>query len=412
MEPILLACDLDNTLLHSHRRKKDGDICVEWFEGREQSFLDPAAYALLPRAVRELRLVPVTTRSVEQYRRIRWPEGCVPDLALAANGAVLLRDGQPDPGWHGTDCVRPYLPELDRLLDLLLEEGGHRACRIVDGAYLFAAYDGEDAALRCARSHPTSLVTAVSGRKVYFLPPEVNKGCALRRLQAILHAPRVLAAGDSSLDLPMLNAAHLALVPDAHLAAQVRVPVKICPENTSFARFILETALFRNAQKPLPLQTPPDRCIIVGAEASRISPLAPCCGKHKEDTIMKNIISTTAAPAAIGPYSQGIDAGSVVFTSGQLPIDPATGAFAEGGVAEQTRQSLKNVQAVLAQAGLTMGDIVKTTVFLKSMDDFAAMNTVYAEFFQEAPPARSAVEVARLPKDALVEIEAVAVRSK
>lgn len=125
---------------------------------------------------------------------------------------------------------------------------------------------------------------------------------------------------------------------------------------------------------------------------------------------MKEIISTQAAPAAIGPYSQGVGAGGIVITSGQLPVDPATGAFAEGGIVGQTRQSLKNVQAVLAQAGLTMENVVKTTVFLKDMNDFAAMNEVYATFFPNDPPARSAVEVARLPKDAMVEIEAIAVR--
>ena len=122
------------------------------------------------------------------------------------------------------------------------------------------------------------------------------------------------------------------------------------------------------------------------------------------------LIETGKAPAAIGPYSQGIDGGSVVITSGQLPIDPATGAFAEGGVAGQTRQSLENVKAVLAGAGLTMENIIKTTVFLKDMNDFTAMNEVYATFFPSEPPARSAVEVARLPKDAMVEIEAIAVR--
>ena len=125
---------------------------------------------------------------------------------------------------------------------------------------------------------------------------------------------------------------------------------------------------------------------------------------------MKQIIATSAAPAAIGPYSQGVDSGSVVITSGQLPIDPATGAFAAHDIAGQTRQSLENVQAVLAQTGLGMENIIKTTVFLKDMNDFAAMNEVYAAFFPSEPPARSAVEVARLPKDALVEIEAIAVR--
>ena len=125
---------------------------------------------------------------------------------------------------------------------------------------------------------------------------------------------------------------------------------------------------------------------------------------------MKKTLSTAAAPAAIGPYSQGVDGGSVVITSGQLPIDPATGAFAEGGIAGQTRQSLENIKAILAQAGLGMENVIKTTVFLKDMNDFAAMNEAYAAFFPAEPPARSAVEVARLPKDARVEIEAIAVR--
>ena len=125
---------------------------------------------------------------------------------------------------------------------------------------------------------------------------------------------------------------------------------------------------------------------------------------------MKNIIATDKAPAAIGPYSQGVSAQlrSITITSGQLPIDPATGSFAEGGIAGQTRQSLENVKAVLAAGGFTMEDVIKTTVFLKDMNDFAAMNEVYAQFFQEPFPARSAVQVARLPKDAKVEIEAIA----
>ena len=127
---------------------------------------------------------------------------------------------------------------------------------------------------------------------------------------------------------------------------------------------------------------------------------------------MKTVLSTDKAPAAIGPYSQGISAkpGTITITSGQLPIDPATGAFAEGGIAGQTRQSLENVKAVLAAAGFEMSDVIKTTVFLKDMNDFAAMNEVYATYFASEAPARSAVEVARLPKDALVEIEAIAVK--
>lgn len=126
---------------------------------------------------------------------------------------------------------------------------------------------------------------------------------------------------------------------------------------------------------------------------------------------MKKVIRTEKAPAAIGPYSQAIQVGNLVYTSGQIPIDPATGAFVEGGIKEQTRQSLLNVSAVLQEAGLTMDNVIKTTVFMADMADFAEMNAAYAEFFAEPYPARSAVAVKTLPKGALVEIEVVAWKS-
>ena len=145
---------------------------------------------------------------------------------------------------------------------------------------------------------------------------------------------------------------------------------------------------------------------------------------------MKQVINTQAAPAAIGPYSQAIQVGNLVYTSGQIPIDPATGSVVEGGIKEQTRQSLSNVQAILREAGLSMSNVVKTTVFMADMNDFAAMNEVYAEFFAEQSgkadhfakqsgkadhfaepyPARSAVAVKTLPKGALVEIEVIAAK--
>ena len=125
---------------------------------------------------------------------------------------------------------------------------------------------------------------------------------------------------------------------------------------------------------------------------------------------MNQTIHTDKAPAAIGPYSQAVKTGDLLFVSGQLTIDPATGAFPEG-IQAQTKQSLTNVKAILEAAGLTMDSVVKTTVFLSDMNNFGAMNEVYATFFTEGSyPARSAVEVARLPKDALVEIEVIAVK--
>jgi len=124
----------------------------------------------------------------------------------------------------------------------------------------------------------------------------------------------------------------------------------------------------------------------------------------------KKIVQTDAAPKALGPYSQAVVANGLVFCAGQIPLDPATGNIVDGGIAEQTHQVLKNLRAVLKAAGSDLGQAVKTTVFLKSMDSFAAMNEVYGlpEYFGSATPARSTVEVARLPRDVMVEIEVVA----
>ena len=125
---------------------------------------------------------------------------------------------------------------------------------------------------------------------------------------------------------------------------------------------------------------------------------------------MKKVIFTEKAPAAIGPYSQAIEANGMVFLSGQLPVDPATGEFAPGGVTEQTTQCFENIKSILAEAGLTTANIVKTTVFLADISMFVEMNEVYASYFSGAFPARSAFAVKQLPKGALVEIESIAVR--
>mgnify|MGYP000427684061 FL=1 len=121
-------------------------------------------------------------------------------------------------------------------------------------------------------------------------------------------------------------------------------------------------------------------------------------------------IQTTKAPAAIGPYSQAVEANGFVFASGQLGINPATGEFVEGDVQAQTRQALTNARAIMNEAGLDLNNVIKTTVFLSDMANFVAMNEIYAEFFSEPYPARSAVAVKTLPKNALVEVECIAVR--
>jgi len=125
---------------------------------------------------------------------------------------------------------------------------------------------------------------------------------------------------------------------------------------------------------------------------------------------MSKVIKTDKAPAAIGPYSQGIDTGELIFTSGQIPVNPSTGEVVHGGIEEQTVQVLENLKNVLEAAGSSISRVIKTTVFIKDMNNFSAVNEVYKKYFTEPYPARSCVEVARLPKDVLIEIEAVALK--
>ena len=124
----------------------------------------------------------------------------------------------------------------------------------------------------------------------------------------------------------------------------------------------------------------------------------------------RDVISTESAPGAIGPYSQAIGIDGLVFCSGQIPLNPATGELVEGGIVEQTHQVFANIKAVLAAAGSSLERVIKTTVFLKDMNEFSQMNGIYAEYFNDNPPARSTVEVARLPRDVRVEIEVIALR--
>lgn len=123
---------------------------------------------------------------------------------------------------------------------------------------------------------------------------------------------------------------------------------------------------------------------------------------------MKEIIQTQKAPAAIGPYSQAVKTGGLLFTSGQIPLDPVSGIVVEGGIVPQTKRVMENLKAILEAAGLTFSSIIKTTVYLQNMDDFKVMNEVYGEYFVTQPPARAAVQVSRLPKDVLIEIEVIA----
>lgn len=247
---ILFACDLDNTLIHSHRSRSEGDICVELLEGREQSFITPRARQLTDQvqADENVMFVPVTTRSEEQYRRIQWQDSCTPELALVCNGSVLLRNGVPDPEWlrESQSMTQPFADELKRLCDLYSCRECFRTVRIVGDMFLFAyCTDGADIekiAADCAAD--TELCTRYSGRKLYFFPPAADKGRAVRWLSQMLGASEIIAAGDSVIDFPMLRIADYALVPDADTAELLGDDVNsVCCGEAPFAEFILDFVL-------------------------------------------------------------------------------------------------------------------------------------------------------------------------
>ena len=261
MKEILLACDVDNTLIHSWKHRKEGDLCIEYIGEREQGYMSLMAaqrYSSLPN---NILLVPVTTRSVEQYRRILWPGRLEPDLAVTTNGAILLgpRD---DPGADISDICHawvsqsrsmyvPYRQAMDELREILLASGRCLRVRMVDDLYLFAyCEEGQDPMDAVPESaFGTGLKIVSSGRKIYFLPPMFNKGEAVRRLEDLLRPSMILAAGDTEIDLPMAEPADRMFIPEklynacgSDLPQTVREKLRICPEGADFSEFVLREA--------------------------------------------------------------------------------------------------------------------------------------------------------------------------
>lgn len=249
MTKILLASDLDNTLLFSYKRAAATDICVELYQGRPQGFFTPRTIELLPAVQRAVQFVPVTTRSVAQYQRITWPDGLTPEYAVSTNGAVLLHQGEPDAEWQRrvAKVIAPWREEIDRLFALYQNDARFELCRIVDDAYLFTARpDASDVQEYAAElQQTTGLKVSASGRKIYFFPPQLSKGWAVNELRRRFGADYLIAAGDSSIDIPMLQAADLALVPEEKLAAQINKQsnISIRSEKRHFAEFVLEQTL-------------------------------------------------------------------------------------------------------------------------------------------------------------------------
>ena len=220
---ILFACDLDNTLIHSYKKFREGDICVEIFDGREQSFISPRALDLLKKISARIFFVPVTTRSIEQYRRIFWAENFCPRFAVVANGAFFL-DGDNRENFL-REVVAPYEEEL-KLQLAAADEKIFSIARIVDESFLF---------LKCREDFDaeiffdTSLTVQRTGKKIYLFPPLLNKGEALKLLTKKFSPEKIFAAGDSEIDLPMLELADVAFGKK-----------NICGENFSAAEDFLE----------------------------------------------------------------------------------------------------------------------------------------------------------------------------
>lgn len=248
MTRLLFASDLDNTLLFSFRYRQPDDRCVEWLDGQEQGFLTHTAIELLKQVCETAQFVPVTTRSIAQYRRIVWPEGCAPTCALTTNGATRLINGEIDPVWQAESLAQlePWREELNRVQRILEAMPGEKRVYSVEDFYRYAAFDTPVEAEACVREFPeqTGLTVSVSGRKVYWFPPFLNKGTALERLRTLEQAERILSAGDSVIDLPMLRQADIAVVPSAELlGAEPGERVLAHPGGERFSEFVLRQVL-------------------------------------------------------------------------------------------------------------------------------------------------------------------------
>lgn len=248
MQSVILACDLDNTLLYSYKHKANDDVCVEWNQDKPQGFMLPTAYELIRTISDSALIVPVTTRSIEQYRRIQWPDGCTPTYALTTNGGILLKKSEIDDKWlrDAQQSVAPYRDEINRMYNQLCELDLFIRCRIVDDSYLFVYCKHSTDIDECADrfQQDTTLFVRASGRKLYFFPPSINKGTAVRKIKRSLSPDILICAGDSRIDVPMLQEADIALVPNEYIAKLVGGShVEVCTPDTPFSVFVLERTL-------------------------------------------------------------------------------------------------------------------------------------------------------------------------
>lgn len=243
----LFLSDLDNTLLYSYKHKATDDVCIEYNKGKEQGFMTSFSFDLFERMTDKVCFIPVTTRSIEQYNRIQWPKGFRPEYEVVANGGIMLENGVKNQEWYNesSDEYCLYKDEIKTLQEKLLSSDNYIRCRTVDELYLFAyCKDGVDAK-QCAKdnSGATLLKVIASGKKLYFFPPSINKGMASTKLREKLKPELIISAGDSIIDIPMLEKADIAIVPNNYLAKRINGSTKVivCSENSKFSDFVIKT---------------------------------------------------------------------------------------------------------------------------------------------------------------------------
>ena len=233
--------------MFSHKHRRMGDVCIEYLDERPQGYMTESSVEKLVQINSKIMFVPITTRSISQYIRVQWPAECVPRYAITSNGGNLLVNGKPDEKWflQSKAIVEPWGFEMNRMLECLEKTGLCHVQSIVDDMFLFGACQTPEVALRLRKqlTYDTDLVVESTGRKVYLFPPELNKGTALKRITDRLSASFVISAGDSEIDVPMLSAADLAIVP-CGLNNKVNSK-KICVHtgDKRFSDFVLEMVL-------------------------------------------------------------------------------------------------------------------------------------------------------------------------
>ncbi len=239
---ILFACDLDNTLLISHRDKHPDYICVEIYQGKEQSFMTRKSAELLQIINKKVHFIPVTTRSMEQYKRIEWPAGSDPKYAVTTNGAVLFRNGIAEDYWlqETMEEIKDEKAEIISQFEKQSASGEYLICRIVDESYLFLCCENEEVAEKkiCELKVQTKLKVERTGRKIYLFPQKLDKGAALERLKRKLNVDFVFAAGDSEMDAPMLNKANVAFAPEVS-RGKVKDSCLFSPTGVIFSEWFL-----------------------------------------------------------------------------------------------------------------------------------------------------------------------------